>query len=168
MRRTRPSETEQHKTSSPPPPPLLTPSSQHCLLSPATVFSWVYSAAHSYSTIPSISTLLPHLFLLVCTPSPSFFPPWGFSLRFITFSFFCTPVPPFKVHVLLHSFYFALFCCYHLLPSTLACICNTCKSLFKDDTLLFSGVCARVCWWSVSCPCFVSCHIEETQQWWEV
>lgn len=149
MRRTRPSETEQHKTSSPPlpppPPPLLTPSSQHCLLSPATVFSWVYSAAHSYSTIPSISTLLPHLFLLVCTPSPLFFPPWGFSLSFITFSFFLHACTPFKVHVLLHSFYFALFCCYHLLPSTLACICNMCKSLFKDDTLLFSGVCARVC-----------------------
>lgn len=123
MRRTRPSETEQHKTSSPPlppPPPLLTPSSQHCLLSPATVFSWVYSAAHSYSTIPSISTLLPHLFLLVCTPSPSFFPPWGFSLRFITFSFFCTPVPPLRftssctVFILL---YFAvIICCQVRLP----------------------------------------------------
>lgn len=120
MRRTRPSETEQHKTSSPPPlPPLLTPSSQHCLLSPATVFSWVYSAAHSYSTFPSFSTL-PHLFLLVCTSSPSFFPPWGFSLRFITVSFFCTPVPPLRftssctVFILL---YFAvIICCQVRLP----------------------------------------------------
>lgn len=120
----------------------------------------LYNPLHFHPPAPPFSPRM-HAISLV-------FPTLGVFTSFYYFFFFLHACTPFKVHVLLHSFYFALFCCYHLLPSTLACICNTCKSLFKDDTLLFSGVCARVCWWSVSCPCFVSCHIEETQQWWEV
>lgn len=126
MRRTRPSETEQPKTSRPPPPPLLPPlltlSSQHCFLSPATVYSWVYSAAHSFSTFPSISPRLSHFFSSYARHLPRF-PPRGFS-SFHEFFFFCQPESLY-VSRPLTLFIFALLCCYHLLPSTLACICNT-------------------------------------------
>lgn len=95
-------------------------------------------------------------------PTLGVFP--SFHYRF----FFLHACTPFKVHVLLHRFYFALFCCYHLLPSTLACICNTRARVYLKTILCCFPVYVRVCWWSVSCPCFVSCHIEETQQWWKV
>jgi len=59
-------------------------------------------------------------------------PSWGF-----TFSFASLYPSRSLSSLLLFLFRFTLL--YHPLPSTLACICNThiCKSLFKDDSLLF-------------------------------
>ena len=68
---TSPPQSEQPKTRPPPPPlpPWFLPP-QPSLLSPTTVFNWVYTAAHSLSTFSSFSTHLSHL-LPVCTSSPS-------------------------------------------------------------------------------------------------
>lgn len=77
---------------------------------------------------PSVSPSSPHMHVIsqpLSGPASAlhFHSPRGFTLFFFDDSF-CKPVP-FKVHVLflLFFFYFALL--YHLLPSTLACICNT-------------------------------------------
>lgn len=124
------------------------------LLSPATVFSWVYSTAHSFSTFPSISTLLS----LPFSPRMHAFSLVAKSPLFKIFFFFCKPVSLFYVSHFLTLFSVCL--TYHLLPSTLACICNTCARVYLKMIL---------CRFPVRVVCASSvCHVEETQQWWEV
>lgn len=90
MRRKRPSETEQHMTSPPPPPPLFS-LLQPSLLSPATVLTWVYTAAHNLPPFLPIS--------LTVSPCMHVISQSGHQLFFLGFFYFifddsvCKPVP---------------------------------------------------------------------------
>lgn len=127
-RRKRPSESQQHETSPPPP---------FSLSSPATDLTWVHPAAH---TLPLPSP--------PCVPPPRMHaisrPPQGLSRSsfplLIFHNSFCKPLP-FTSSCLFPFFpSFSPFFCStllrHLLPSTLACICNTHMQEFYLKTVL--------------------------------
>lgn len=97
----------------------------------------LYNPLHFHPPAPPFSPRM-HAISLV-------FPTLGVFTSFYYFFFFLHACTPFKVHVLLHSFYFALFCCYHLLPSTLACICNTRARVYLKTILCCFPVYVRAC-----------------------
>ena len=99
---------------------------------------FLYLSLHFY---PSLS----HPFLLICMSCPKppqgpFGSPFSTSREFylIFDDSFCKPVP-FKVHVLFYCFCFALLCCFICCQVRLPVfVTHICKSLFKDNTLLFN------------------------------